>query len=368
MQARPPLAASQLQGQARRADSQGVTFVLASNGLVTKHNPMQHGRDKRLTALLGRHVLEQIVASSAEAVVLLDAQHPERPIIYANPAYEELTGYCTDELIGRSWPLLGRDSVAEPELERLRVAVERGQACSVNLTGLRKDGAPWSGEVSLRPLCTPRGDPEYLLCQHRPAAAGSEPDTSRIEVALLQRELGQARRRIASLDKTDSVTGLLRYEHFMTLLAHDLGIARRERHPLSVLAFEIVELDVYRKTFGAKAADSCLRMIGAQLAGTFRRAGDSCTRCGEDVVVAAVVGQEREQAAVLGERVAGKVRGLSLHNPRARAGRQLWVRHVAVGAEPAVDDAKALVERARSALTAAVVPAVAPPAETRSAG
>lgn len=306
--------------------------------------------DLERTTLLGRHILESIVASSSEPVVLLDAQNPERPVVYANAAYETLTGCCAAELIGRPWPLLGEDGVEAPELERLRVAADRGEACDVRLTGVSNGSAQWSGDVSLRPLHTARGDVEYLLCQYRSAAAAPASDSSRLDVGLLRGALGGARGRAAASDKTDPVTGLLRYEHFLTLLAHDLGGARRERHAVSVIAFEVVELDAYRGTFGDKAAESAIRMIAAQIAGAFRRASDSCARYGETVFVAAVIGQDAEQAAGIAERVAAKVRGLGLHNPRARSARQLWVRHSITGADADVDDASTLVARAAGEL------------------
>lgn len=318
---------------------------------------MEHGIDTRLTALLGRHILERIVASSSEAVVLLDAQDPKRPIVYANPAYESLSGYGVDQLIGRPWPLLGQNGAEAPELERLRAAVGRGEACSISVSDTRKDGATWSVGVTLRPLRSPHGELEYLLCQHKAdAPVQPEANGSCVDIGLLQHALGQARRRVAALDKIDPVTGLLRYEHFLTLLARDLGVARRERNAVSLLGFEIVELDVYRATFGSKAAEACLRMIGAQVAGAFRRASDSCARCDESQIVAAVLGQEPEVAAALGERVAIKVRGLGLHNPRARTGRQVWIRHVVVGADTNADDAAALVGRVKAELAAAREP------------
>lgn len=328
-------------------------FVLAARAHGAKHNAMQQRSDLERTTLLGRHILESIVASSSEPVVLLDAQNPERPVVYVNAAYETLTGCCAEELLGRPWLLLHEDSVAAPEVERLRVAAERAEACDIRLTGVCNGASKWSGDVSVRPLHTARGDVEYLLCQYRSAAAAAPSESSRLDVGLLRRALGGTRGRAAASDRTDPVTGLLRYEHFLTLLAHDLGGARRERHAVSVIAFEVVELDAYRGTFGDKAAESAMRMIAAQVAGAFRRASDSCTRFDDTTLVAAVIGQNPEQAVAIAERVAGKVRGLGLHNPRARSARQLWVRHGIAGADADTDDASTLVARATGELEAA---------------
>ena len=44
----------------------------------------------------------RLVESSPEGVVLVDALYPDQPVIYANPAFEILTGFKADELQGRN--------------------------------------------------------------------------------------------------------------------------------------------------------------------------------------------------------------------------------------------------------------------------
>src|SRR5690606_14620760 len=100
-----------------------------------------------------------------------------------------------------------------------------------------------------------------------------------------------------------------------------------------------------------KAADSCVRMIGAQLSSTLRRAGDLYARCDDTTLVAAVVGQEAAEATHLAERIVDNVRGLRLHNPRAKSGRYVTVLTALCGGVPGPeDDADGLLERARREL------------------
>jgi PleD family two-component response regulator len=96
-------------------------------------------------------------------------------------------------------------------------------------------------------------------------------------------------------------------------------------------------------------------MIGAQIAGAFRRAGDLCARLDETTFVVAVPNQDAEHAASPAARVAEKVRNLGLHNPRAQSGRYLTIRCVIVGADVEGEDAETLVARARSQLAKAAV-------------
>jgi len=206
--------------------------------------------------------------------------------------------------------------------------------------------------VSFSPLRDDAGDVRYFLILQRASATSSEDGVS-VEVGLLRRELGRARQKIDHMNRVDQGTGLLRYEAFVELLGRDLAVSRREQRPVALMAFEIVELDVYRGTFGSKAADSCVRMIGAQISGTLRRAGDLCARYSDSILVASVLGGEGAQAAALADRIVNNVRGLKLHNPRAKSGRYVGVASAVAGGVPHPDDdVDRLVERVKRDLEA----------------
>jgi len=64
---------------------------------------METGRDAFGIRSLNRHTLEQIVSASSAGVLVADASHPELPIVYANAAYEKLTGYTLGDLAGHPW-------------------------------------------------------------------------------------------------------------------------------------------------------------------------------------------------------------------------------------------------------------------------
>ena len=249
--------------------------------------------------------------------------------------------------------MLGREVDSEPELQRLKGAIGRGESCLVSAPDLRKDGSSWSVDIAVSPLTNRRGDLRYFVCVHR-ASEGREvvadavsPAETRGEITLLQRELGKARQKIQNLDRVDPATGLLRFGNFQETLRRDFGIARRDGRFITLLVFEIIELDVYRQTFGAKAADSCQRMIGAQVMRTLRRAGDLCARYDEQTLVAAVIGQTPDDVRHLVDQIAENVCQLRLHNPRGQRGRYVTVRPISVGCPPGTqDDADVLVERA----------------------
>jgi PAS domain S-box-containing protein/diguanylate cyclase (GGDEF)-like protein len=297
---------------------------------------MELAIDNRSRRALDRHCFEQIVTRSSEAVVLVDPQETSLPVIYVNPAFESLTGYRAEEVVGTPWRLLQRDRDGDPELDQLRGAISRGEAAEVTLPDLRKDGSVCYSRVSFSPVHDARGDVRYLLFLQRAAEQAQE--ASAEDVCLLRREFARARQKADQTSHMDPITGLLRYEHFVDVLNRDLAVARRDRRPVSLMFFEIVELDVYRGTFGAKAAESCMRMIAAQLSGSLRRAGDLCTRRGESAFVASVLDQEPAEARALAHRIVDNVLGLKLHNPRAASGRYVTAVSAVRGGVPKPDD------------------------------
>jgi PAS domain S-box-containing protein len=206
---------------------------------------MDIGNDAQQAKALTRHFLQQIVATISEGVLLLDALDPDLAIVYANPAYERLTGYGLDELVGRPWRIVQRDDDGCIELGKLRSALGRGEECELTILDVNKDGSTWVSSVEVSTLVDAQGDTRYFLCRQRPIEDCSAAKTD-VEVNLLQRELGHARQRIASLSRTEPVTGLLNYGHFIALLSRDLAVARREGRDISVVAFDVEEIDLDR--------------------------------------------------------------------------------------------------------------------------
>ena len=105
----------------------------------------------------------RLVETSPEGVVLVDAQNPVHPIIYANPAFEALTGYPSSELLGRNLRLLQGDDREQDARHRLREALTRGEPCRVLLRNYRKDGSLFWNETSILPLKDEAGAEQLYL-------------------------------------------------------------------------------------------------------------------------------------------------------------------------------------------------------------
>ena len=98
------------------------------------------------------HIQERAVISSNNGIFITDSAAPHNPIIYANPAFEKITGYSAEELIGHDPYFLMRDDQNQPDLQRLQQAMAAGEECQVVLRSYRKDGSLFWNELSVSPV------------------------------------------------------------------------------------------------------------------------------------------------------------------------------------------------------------------------
>ncbi|WP_052247680.1 MULTISPECIES: PAS domain S-box protein [Brevundimonas] len=82
-------------------------------------------------------------------LTVADAGLPDTPIILANAAFSQLTGYSARETIGRNCRFLQGAQTDDDAVRRMREAISTGQDCVVDLLNVRKDGSLFWNRVSL---------------------------------------------------------------------------------------------------------------------------------------------------------------------------------------------------------------------------
>jgi PAS domain S-box-containing protein len=99
-----------------------------------------------------RRLMERAIDSATNGIVISDAQKPDMPIIYVNPAFERITGYTRAEVVGRNCRFLQTNDHDQPALDELRAALREGRSCQVVLRNYRKDGTLFWNELALAPV------------------------------------------------------------------------------------------------------------------------------------------------------------------------------------------------------------------------
>ena len=99
-----------------------------------------------------RRLLDRAVAASSNGIVITDPKMPDNPIIYVNPAFEEISGYTAEEVRGRNCRFLQGGYREQPALDELREALTEERECRVVLRNYRKDGTPFWNELYVSPV------------------------------------------------------------------------------------------------------------------------------------------------------------------------------------------------------------------------
>lgn len=109
----------------------------------------------RHEATLALALRERAMQAASNGFIITDLQQPDNPIIYVNPAFEHITQYSAQEVIGRNCRLLRPKEYEEQAVSQLREAIAARKPCSVVLRNTRKDGSLFWNQLSISPVSDP---------------------------------------------------------------------------------------------------------------------------------------------------------------------------------------------------------------------
>lgn len=107
--------------------------------------------------------LQAAATSSADGIAIVDARQPHLPFVYVNKGFEKLTGYTSENVIGRSFALLHNDDTNQPSLQVVYNAFRTGMHCHVVLRNYRKDGTLFMNDLHLSPIIDNQGELTHFV-------------------------------------------------------------------------------------------------------------------------------------------------------------------------------------------------------------
>ncbi len=151
----------------------------------------------RHTASEALWLRDRALAATSSGIVITDPNAPDCPIIYCNPAFERMTGYCAAEVLGRNCRFLQGPDTDRTIVANIRDALREGRSLQVTIKNYRKDGTPFWNKLSLSPLRDDSGNMTHFV--------GTQSDLSeRIEV---QEALQQANDQLQTI--LEAVPGIV---------------------------------------------------------------------------------------------------------------------------------------------------------------
>ena len=115
------------------------------------------------SALEELHLNRRIFRSVTSGISVANATLPDMPLVYVNPAFEVMTGYCLEDVIGKNCRFLQGEDTVQPGLTLLREAIRDQREISTVLKNYRKDGSPFWNELSLSPIRNRDGELTHFV-------------------------------------------------------------------------------------------------------------------------------------------------------------------------------------------------------------
>lgn len=108
-------------------------------------------------------LLKQAIDAANDGLVIAEQEGDDTILIYANKAFERLTGYTQDEILYQDCRFLqgeDRDQEARGEVRR---AIAEHRPCRVRLRNYRKDGSMFWNELSITPIRSEEDGLTYFI-------------------------------------------------------------------------------------------------------------------------------------------------------------------------------------------------------------
>lgn len=235
--------------------------------------------DSRLAHIFGDPTLQRrIFDSVVNGVTISDATVPDMPLLYVNPAFERMTGYASEEVLGRNCRFLQRNQSSQTEVVAIREAISNGREIRTVLQNFTKQGALFWNELYLSPIFNTSG----LLTHY----VGIQHDIS---------DRVTLERRIAHMALHDDLTGLPNRYLMIDRLTQCVSHARRYQHVCAVLFVDLDNFKEINDQHGHDAGDLVLKIVADRLK-LAARESDCAARVGGDefVLVAADLMEQAE--------------------------------------------------------------------------
>jgi PAS domain S-box-containing protein len=108
-------------------------------------------------------VLSAILDECVNGVTLADPDLEDAPIIYANKAFERLTGYSQEEIIGHNCRFLQGEDRDQAGRYQIAEAMKNHEAVEVTLRNYKKDGTLFFNCLKITPLFDKKQSVMYYL-------------------------------------------------------------------------------------------------------------------------------------------------------------------------------------------------------------
>jgi PAS domain S-box-containing protein len=150
-----------LEGRGQRADGEDFPLELRITLIGAEPAPrylvVLRDITSRRQAQEQLELRDRIIETTLNGVVITDATAPDLPVVYVNPAFEQITGYRMAEVIGKNCRFLQGPGTDGREIEKIRQALGREEAVNVVVRNYTKQGDVFWNDLHIAPIRDSRG-------------------------------------------------------------------------------------------------------------------------------------------------------------------------------------------------------------------
>lgn len=200
--------------------------------------------DRVLNSDAVRKLLPTLVEELTEGIAIGQRSGGSTPLLYVNKAFERLTGYPRDEVLGKDCRYLQGSERDQAEITSIRAAIEAAEPVDATLRNFRKDGSPFWNSLSLRPV---RVEDELFY-------VGILRDVSALRQAHIALD------RVANMD---GITGCLNRQSFLS--ASEARFSQHAEATPLVVKLDVIDFHDLNTGYGFEVGDALLFETGRRL-------------------------------------------------------------------------------------------------------
>ena len=250
-----------LQREQLSVDELKERLVVAERESMDQRKRLSKEVAKRRRAQAEMLKLSSALTHAADAVMVTNRQGI---IEYVNPAFEAITGYRREEIIGKTPDLLRSEEHDEALFREMWETINRGEMFRCELINKRKDGSTFHEEKTITPLKDAHGNITHFI------ATG-------VDIS----ERIRAQEKLEYIAHHDSVTGLPNRVLLLDRVQQALVRAARENEQVAVLFLDLDGFKAINDTVGHHFGDRFLGEVAARLQSKIREQ-DTVARLGGD--------------------------------------------------------------------------------------
>ena len=216
---------------------------------------------------------ERALHATSNGIVITRCAGQNNPIEYVNPAFERISGYRADEVIGRDSRFMAAPGLDENERTQLREAIRERREVNVIFRNLRKDGEVFWNDLTITPVLDEHGAVAHFIGVINDVTAHQQ------RTAHLEHEVNH-----------DPLTGLANRNLLWDRLEQALHMAQRNKTLVATVLIDLNNFKLINDTFGHEAGDEVLTVVAKRLQASVRDS-DTVARLSGDEFVLVLVNQ-----------------------------------------------------------------------------